>query len=160
HRRRGTLPETHTADIQPRGWPIGGGSDVAELSYRMLGALLVSRGEDAVALRAVKPRRLLGTLLLYPNRFVSTDLILDVLWARPPRSAVANVRTYVRALRGVLGGAIETHPGGYGMSVDGDALDATRLERLVADGARLGKAGDRPGALRAYEEARGLWRGR
>ncbi|MBB5872114.1 DNA-binding SARP family transcriptional activator [Allocatelliglobosispora scoriae] len=51
----------------------------------------------------MKPRQLLATLLLQPGRPVSVDRLIEVLWPdEPPRSAAANVQTYVSGLRGVL----------------------------------------------------------
>ena len=137
---------------------------MADLSFRVLGSLRVSRGGVEQPLQATKPRRLLATLLLNPNRFVSTELLVDVLWAgQPPRSAVANVRTYVRSLRETIsvgGGAeLTTHPSGYSIAVPTEALDAGRLAAHVADAAAL-RATDPRGAAAAYERGLRLWRGR
>ena len=49
------------------------------LRYEILGPMRLPHS-DGQALRASKPRQLLATLLLHPNRFVSTDLIADALW--------------------------------------------------------------------------------
>lgn len=136
---------------------------MGDVRYLVLGALRVLRGERAVELRAAKPRRLLATLLLHPNRFVSTDLITDVLWEdRPPRSAIANIRTYVRAVRDALGepAPIQTHHGGYSIAVDDDDLDACRLERWVERARQSRRDGDAVAALRHYDQGRALWRGR
>ena len=91
------------------------------LRYEILGPLRLQHA-DGQALRASKPRQLLATLLLHPNRFVSTDLIADALWeGRPPASAIANIRTYVRALRSTLQLAglpapIDTSAAGYSIA--------------------------------------------
>ncbi|MBM7789946.1 BTAD domain-containing putative transcriptional regulator [Tenggerimyces flavus] len=123
-----------------------------EPSYRVLGPLQVAMNGSAVALGGVKPRTVLGTLLLSPHKPVSTDLLIDVLWpAGPPRSAIANIRTYLHALRGRLPDtvAIRTTTVGYVAEVAPDLLDAARFERLVHSA--------RPEDL---DEACGLWRGR
>lgn len=132
-------------------------------SFRVLGSLRVSRAGQDQPLRATKPRRLLATLLLHPNRFVSTDLIVDVLWAgTPPRSAVANIRTYVRSLRETIHGTgeLETHPSGYSIAVPPIALDSGQLTAHVADATRLREAQDPAAAITAYERGLRLWRGR
>lgn len=135
---------------------------MTDLSFRVLGSLHVVRDGVEQPLRATKPRRLLGTLLLNPNRFVSTELLVDVLWAgQPPRSAVANVRTYVRSLRETIAGAadLSTHPSGYSIAVPPEALDAGRLAAHVAAATRL-RDTDPKAAASAYERGLRLWRGR
>ncbi len=130
------------------------------LRYEILGPMRLPHA-DGQALRASKPRQLLATLLLHPNRFVSTDLIADALWeGRPPASATANIRTYVRSLRSVLPAPIETSAAGYSIEVGVDELDASLFESLLAEGGHLRVAGDEQTALRIYGQALTLWRGR
>jgi DNA-binding SARP family transcriptional activator len=135
---------------------------VDELSFELLGPLRVYRRGRPVPLRAAKQRRLLATLLLHPNRFVSTDLIVDVLWdADPPRSAIANVRTYVRAVREALGtSALLTHQSGYSIMVGADAIDATRFTTLVGQAGRSRQAGRDVAAIESFERGLKLWQGR
>ncbi|GAA0577749.1 tetratricopeptide repeat protein [Kribbella sandramycini] len=133
--------------------------------YGILGPLRLSHVQGQ-PLRAAKPRQLLATLLLHPNRFVSTDLIADALWeGTPPRSATANIRTYVRALRGVLQDAglpapIDTSAAGYSIEVGVDELDASLFESLLAEGGHLRDAGEGKQAMQAFSRAYALWRGR
>jgi len=133
--------------------------------YRILGPLRLSHVQGQ-PLKAAKPRQLLATLLLHPNRFVSTDLIADALWeSSPPRSATANIRTYVRALRGVLQDAglpapIDTSAAGYSIEVGVDELDASLFESLLAEGGHLRDAGDGKQAMQVLSRAYALWRGR
>jgi DNA-binding SARP family transcriptional activator/tetratricopeptide (TPR) repeat protein len=130
------------------------------LRYEILGPMRLPHA-DGQALRASKPRQLLATLLLHPNRFVSTDLIADALWeGRPPPSATANIRTYVRSLRSVLPAPIETSAAGYSIEVGVDELDASLFESLLAEGGHLRVAGDEQAALQIYGQALALWRGR
>jgi DNA-binding SARP family transcriptional activator/tetratricopeptide (TPR) repeat protein len=138
---------------------------VDSLRYAILGPLRLVHVQGQ-PLRAAKPRQLLATLLLHPNRFVSTDLIADALWENsPPRSAVANIRTYVRALRGVLQEAglpapIDTSAAGYSIEVGVDELDASLFETLLAEGGHLRDAGDSRQAMQVLSRAYSLWRGR
>lgn len=121
------------------------------LRYEILGPLRLAQVHGQ-PLRASKPRQLLATLLLHPNRFVSTDLIADALWeGTPPRSATANIRTYVRALRGVLqeaglAAAIDTSAAGYSIGV---GVDEPRREHV-----RVAARRGRPPARRG-RQARG-----
>ncbi|ADB35720.1 transcriptional regulator, SARP family [Kribbella flavida DSM 17836] len=135
------------------------------LRYEILGPLRLAHLQGQ-QLRASKPRQLLATLLLHPNRFVSTELIADALWEHnPPRSATANIRTYVRALRGVLQEAglpapIDTSAAGYSIEVGVDELDASMFESLLAEGGHLREAGDPRQAMQVLAKAYSLWRGR
>ncbi|WBQ05874.1 AfsR/SARP family transcriptional regulator [Kribbella sp. CA-293567] len=134
------------------------------LRYEILGPLRLAHAQGR-PLRASKPRQLLATLLLHPNRFVSTDLIADALWeGNPPRSATANIRTYVRSLRGVLQeaglvAAIDTSAAGYSIGVGVDELDASLFESLLAEGGHLRDAGDKREAMVVLSRAYSLWRG-
>ncbi len=134
------------------------------LRYEILGPLRVAQ-LSSQQLRASKPRQLLATLLLHPNRFVSTDLIADALWeTSPPRSATANIRTYVRALRGALQDAglpapIDTSAAGYSIEVGVDELDSSMFESLLAEGGHLRDAGDTRQAMQVLSRAYDLWRG-
>ncbi|MBP2325431.1 DNA-binding SARP family transcriptional activator/tetratricopeptide (TPR) repeat protein [Kibdelosporangium banguiense] len=118
-----------------------------EIEFRVLGPLEVSMTGQRVTLGGRKPRMLLATLLLEPNTMVGVDTLVDVLWPdSPPRSAVANVRTYAHALRNEIGARVCTRPGGYLVNVDPDELDMTAFEAK----AELGQ----------LDEATALWRGR
>lgn len=135
-------------------------------TFGVLGSLQVSADGVPVRLGGPKPRAVLATLLLQPGGFVSLDLLTEVLWpGGAPRSAVANVRTYVRTLRQTLSAAgvatdgLRTEPSGYALDVGPGDVDMLlfeeRLDRARAERDR----GDDAAALRGYESALGLWRG-
>lgn len=129
------------------------------MDYQILGTFRIVRDGAVLPVRATKPRRLLATLLLHPNEFVSTDLLADALWdGAPPRSALANLRTYVLSLREWLPG-LSTEPSGYRLAVEPGALDTLVMERCATSATALRRAGDTPGALAAYDQALALWRG-
>lgn len=120
------------------------------LELRVLGPLELLTDGAPVALGGVKPRMLLATLALQHDRPVSTDQLIEVLWpADPPRSAMANVQTYVSGLRGHLGASrLQTKFAGYQLSLGRDELDLARFERLTSGG-----------TLSELDDALALWRG-
>ncbi|MEV6959013.1 BTAD domain-containing putative transcriptional regulator [Streptomyces sp. NPDC051207] len=141
---------------------------MGEPVFGVLGPLQVRArgGGGPLRLGGPKPRAVLATLLLQPGAFVSVDVLTEVLWpGGAPRSAVANVRTYVRALRRALtaGGiptdGLRTLPAGYALDVEPGDHDLLLFEHLL-DGARVARdRGDDGTALRGYDTALALWRG-
>ena len=121
------------------------------VNVRLLGPVEVICGELPVGLGGPKPRALLAMLALDTGSTVSTDRLIDGLWGdEPPATAAKLVQVYVSHLRKALVGAgadgvIATHGHGYELAVDRSQVDATRFERLLAQGA----------ARQALE----LWRG-
>ncbi len=99
------------------------------MAFRVLGPLEAEVDGRPVALGGPKPRLLLATLLVHANTAVSTDVLVDVLWpAAPPRSATANVRTYVHGLRRLLDDRIEHRPAGYLLRAAPEEIDLCRFE--------------------------------
>ncbi|MFB9909526.1 AfsR/SARP family transcriptional regulator [Allokutzneria oryzae] len=139
-----------------------------EMSFRVLGPLEVAAGGRVLSLGGAKPRMLLGSLLLNPNRLVSTDLLVEVLWPHsPPRSAVANLRTYVSTLRSGLRGDGDGHEdriraltSGYSLHVEPEELDLLRFDQLVEQAQRERATGRPERALELLRQAGSLWRGR
>ncbi|MCT2591025.1 tetratricopeptide repeat protein [Streptomyces sp. N2-109] len=139
---------------------------MGEPTFGVLGPLQVRVKGVPVRIGGPKPRAALATLLLQPGGFVSLDVLTEVLWpGGAPRSAVANVRTYVRALRrelsaaGVATDGLSTRPSGYAFEVAPHDVDMLLFERRL-DGARADRdQGDNAAALRGYESALALWRG-
>ncbi|RKT55481.1 AfsR/SARP family transcriptional regulator [Saccharothrix australiensis] len=137
------------------------------MEIRLLGPLEVVIGGRPVPLGGAKPRTLLAALALEPGVIVSGDRLADVLWPdRPPRSAVANIRTYVHGLRRVLAERdtrmaerIENRSAGYVLHAAPEEVDRTVFERRVAAAHRALEAGDRTAALAELASAEALWRG-
>ncbi|GAA4669591.1 BTAD domain-containing putative transcriptional regulator [Amycolatopsis dongchuanensis] len=134
------------------------------ISFRILGPLEVAVSGHPVALGGPKPRLLLAALLVQPNVVVSTDALVEVLWpGSAPRSAAANVRTYVHSLRRRLTEAdsslaerIQGRTGGYVVTVEPGELDSTVFEQRLTDADGLS---DPHAALAALGEALAVWRG-
>lgn len=133
------------------------------MRLRVLGPLEVRDLDDRPqVLGRVKERVLLGMLALRVNTLVSKDAILAGLWeGRPPRSAPANVTSYVSNLRRIMqaGLVLETRPGGYLLTADADAIDLLSFERLVEQGRRAQAEGQHALAVERLTQAAGFWRG-
>jgi predicted ATPase/DNA-binding SARP family transcriptional activator len=102
-------------------------------------------------------RALLIALALEPGRVVSKATLIDWIWGEqlPADAANALQRLVSRLRKALPQGWIEGQPGGYRLTVEPDAVDAVRFERLVA------QARDAEGSRRArlLREALALWRG-
>ena len=127
------------------------------MDFRILGPLEVVADGRVVRLNAAKPRALLAILLLHANEPVSSDRLIDDLWAgRPPATAAKVLQTYVFQLRKALGDArIVTRPTGYELSVDPTRLDLHRFERLVIEA----RGAAPPAGAQNLRDALALWRG-
>lgn len=120
----------------------------------ILGSFEVRADDGAVAdVPGARLRGLLIALALDPGRVVPKATLVDWIWGEnPPADAANALQRLVSRLRKVLpdGAAVEGRPAGYRLTVDPDAVDAVRFERLVT------QAGDDVRQLRA---ALALWRG-
>ncbi|GHH40144.1 AfsR/SARP family transcriptional regulator [Lentzea cavernae] len=137
------------------------------MRLRVLGPLEARDGDERpLRLGRVKERVLLAMLVLRANTLLSKDTIWTGLWGdEPPRSAPANVSTYVSNLRRLLaagggrGPALETRAGGYLLVAGADDLDVLVFERLVAEGRQAQAEGGHALAAERLTRAAGLWRG-
>ena len=127
------------------------------LEFRILGPLEVLADGEPVSLPRKKQRALLALLLLRAGEVVSTDELIEELWAgQPPATAKDALQNYVSQLRKALGPeVIVTRDPGYVLEATAEQTDLGRFERLVAE-ARGEDANARAAKLR---EALGLWRG-
>jgi DNA-binding SARP family transcriptional activator len=125
----------------------------------MLGSFEVQTGDGtAVEVPGARLRALLAALALEPGRIVARARLVDWVWGEePPADAVNALQVLVSRLRKVLpDGVVEAKPGGYQLTVDPDAVDVSRFERLVA-AART--AADDPERAELLRSALALWRG-
>ena len=129
-----------------------------EVEFRVLGSLEVLVEGRALELTRRKRRSLLALLLLNAGEVVSTDRLIEELWAgKPPKAAVGSLQNLVSDLRKALGReTVRTREPGYVLEVDPERIDVHRFERLVAQAAEGGDARRRASLL---HEALGLWRG-
>nr|WP_240939652.1 BTAD domain-containing putative transcriptional regulator [Planosporangium flavigriseum] len=114
----------------------------------------------SMALGTAKCRAVLAALALEANRPVSLERLGKALWAgSPPRSAVANIRTYVAALRRFLGNRIVAGNGGYRLRVEPGEFDVDEFVRLAENGRAALAAHDAAAAVAHLGDALALWRG-
>jgi DNA-binding SARP family transcriptional activator len=128
------------------------------MDFRILGPLEVRDRGGSVQVRGRKQRALLAVLVLHAGEVVSSDALIDALWAESlPHTARAALQNHVSRLRRALGpGLLETHGDGYVLEVSPDQIDLGRFERLTAE-ARAAEDLERAATkLRAALE---LWRG-
>ncbi|MFI7129666.1 BTAD domain-containing putative transcriptional regulator [Nonomuraea sp. NPDC050153] len=121
------------------------------------------QGADGPVRLSAKQRAVLSVLLLHPNVVISTERLVAAVWDDPPRSAVANLQTYVSQLRRVMGGTalhLRTEPFGYACELAPDRLDLLAFEEALRRARRARHAGEHQAAEHAYKAAVSLWRGR
>jgi predicted ATPase/DNA-binding SARP family transcriptional activator len=137
------------------------------MDFVILGPLqALDEGRD-VTPAGSKRRALLALLLLHANETVSTERLVDELWAeRPPATAARTLQAHISRLRKALkagaadpDGEIVTRESGYALTLDPERLDAYQFERLVDEGRNELASGRADRAVSGYEAALSLWRG-
>ncbi|NUS91956.1 MAG: AfsR/SARP family transcriptional regulator [Nocardia sp.] len=128
------------------------------MQIALLGPLDI-RADDggSIEVPGVRLRALLIALALEPGRAVAKSTLVDWIWGeQPPADAANALQALVSRLRRLLpAGSLEGQAGGYRLTVEPRAVDATRFEQLL-ERARGGDDADRARLLR---EALDLWRG-
>jgi predicted ATPase/DNA-binding SARP family transcriptional activator len=136
----------------------GGNEGVNAVEFRILGPVEVLDGELVVPLGSGL-RALLALLLLSANEVVSSDRLLEALWGEhPPESGAKALQVRVSLLRkalGPVGSVLVTRAPGYLLALEGEELDLSRFERLVAEADQA----DAPQAAVKLRQALALWRG-
>lgn len=128
------------------------------MDFAVLGPVRVLREGNPIRLQG-KRSAVVSTLLLHPDVAVSRERIVAWLWDEPPKSAVANVQTYVSQLRRADIG-IEHEGPAYRLPLDGHRLDLAEFEDAVRSARRAASDGDLGAAHAEFERAFALWRGR
>ncbi|HZX54434.1 MAG TPA: BTAD domain-containing putative transcriptional regulator, partial [Ilumatobacteraceae bacterium] len=103
-------------------------------------------------------RRVLALLLQRAGHAVSTDRMVDCLWAdgEAPDGADRSVMTYVSRLRTSLGDqVVERAHDGYRLVLNGDTLDANEFEACLLEA----ESAEPSRAIELYDRALALWRG-
>lgn len=148
------------------------------MRYRLLGPLEVRHHGTEVPLGGVRRRAVLGMLLLHRNETVSTDTLIDAVYAGvPPRTARQSVHNSIAALRRVLASArsvLSTDPAngassppgplltqrhGYQLLVSPNEIDVDRFRRLIVLARNAWQDDDAMRASRLLADALDLWCG-
>jgi len=135
------------------------------MEFRLLGPFDVWRDGAPRALGGRRQRAVLALLVMHAGAVVSTDRIVEEIWAGdPPPSAVRTIHSYVSRLRSILGDEggrdllVRRDPG-YVLDVDPTSVDVARFERLVGDGLAALDDDDPATAERDLRAALAMWRG-
>ncbi|MCD5316952.1 BTAD domain-containing putative transcriptional regulator [Kineosporia babensis] len=140
-------------------------TELAPLTFRVLGPLVVMRGSRRVEISSGKQRALLGLLLVRAGEPVARQTIIDALWGPDaPASRINLVHTYVSRVRravdagrGVRGREswLVTRGSGYAIRTEFCDLDLLRFRALVAGAEREEQL---PQRLRLMLDALEHWR--
>ena len=124
----------------------------------MLGPFEVRADDGVLAdVPGARLRGLLIALALEPGHAVPKATLVDWIWGeRPPSDAANALQRLVSRLRKALPeGLVEGQTDGYRLTVEPDAVDAVRFERLVGQA----RNDEDPRRVRLLREALALWRG-
>jgi predicted ATPase len=124
----------------------------------MLGSFEVRTDDGVLAdMPGARLRGLLTALALEPGHVVPKATLVDWIWGeRPPSDAANALQRLVSRLRKALPeGLVEGKADGYRLTVEPDAVDAVRFERLVG----RTRNDEDPRRVQLLREALALWRG-
>ena len=129
--------------------------------FRLLGPVEFDSAGRTVVIGSVKQRTLLAVLMLRAGEPVPIGELIAELWGpTAPRSAIANLRTYVSVLRAAAGNhRIATTTHGYQFVVRPDELDSVVFSESVRLGREAVAQGEFERADSLLTAALGLWRG-
>jgi predicted ATPase/DNA-binding SARP family transcriptional activator len=132
----------------------------SDVRIGILGPLEVRVGfGEPVEVVGPRLRTLVVRLALDPDRVVLSSQLIDAVWGSAPPAQAANaLQSLVSRLRRVIPDAIESHPAGYRLALDREAVDAGRFETLALAGREELRRDPRQ-AARTLREALALWRG-
>lgn len=124
----------------------------------MLGSFEVRTDDGVMAdVPGARLRALLIALALEPGHVVPKARLVDWIWGEHPPSDEANAlqRLVSRLRKALPEGSVEGQTNGYRLTVEPDAIDAVRFERLL----RQASNDEDPRRVQLLREALGLWRG-
>jgi DNA-binding SARP family transcriptional activator/tetratricopeptide (TPR) repeat protein len=139
---------------------VGGDGGVL-VPLRVLGEVEAWVGGERVEIGHARQRCVLAVLLIEANLVVTTEQLVDRVWAgNPPYRGRQAVSNYVSRLRHVLTTAgevtIQRRGGGYILQVEPESVDLHLFRRLVG---RAHNETDEHQALRLLEQGAAMWRG-
>ncbi|MDH3754564.1 MAG: winged helix-turn-helix domain-containing protein [Acidimicrobiia bacterium] len=143
------------------------GAARSTIRFRVLGGTGPEENGFLVAIGSERQRRLLAALAMRCPGVVSTDRLVEAVWAekRPssPASALATVVTRLRqtldSAEAGAGHLIVSRPPGYALDAPTEVIDANCFADLVLTGRRQRARGEVEQARHTLDEALSLWRG-
>jgi DNA-binding SARP family transcriptional activator/class 3 adenylate cyclase len=136
------------------------------VEFLVLGPLEVVEAGSAVPLGGPKERSVLAVLLLHANHVVSTDRLVEEVWAQAGDGARRSVHVHVSALRKRLDPSsrsaqelLATVEPGYVIRLAASQLDSLRFEAWCREGSDALARGEFDQASRRLADALALWRG-
>ena len=171
-----THPRTTTGDLPACKWarnawstavggvgvstrmPVHRHGRICQVQIGMLGPFEVRTDDGVLAdVPGARLRALLIALALEPGHVVPKATLVDWIWGEHPPSDAANAlqRLVSRLRKALPEGSVEGQTDGYRLTVEPDAVDAVRFERLVGQA----RNGEDPRRVRLLREALALWRG-
>lgn len=103
---------------------------------RVIGPVELVVDDNVVGLRSSRTRRLVAMLVLYRDRLVSADRLIDAIWREhlpsDPGAALQSQLSRLRSSLGAASSAIETISGGYRLRSDVVSVDIAAFEALLA----------------------------
>lgn len=137
------------------------------MRFRVLGPLTITGPSGQVPVTGRQRRALLAVLLLHPGRIIGVSTLIDRIWGpHRPKSAVANLRTYVYELRQLLREAgdredrLVSHSSSYQLNIEPDELDLDQFQLLAAQAREATRSSDHEKAAAFLRSALDLWQGR
>ena len=134
------------------------------MRFSVLGPVSIATADGLVALGAPRQAGLLAALLLQNGQSTRTEVLADLLWDGEPVTDAA-LRVTLGRLRKRLKGSGIDDPfrrarGVIGLDLQPDDVDVWHFEALVARARRLRSMGRLRPAVREFEDALALFRGR
>ncbi|MEU7861731.1 BTAD domain-containing putative transcriptional regulator [Nonomuraea sp. NPDC049141] len=135
---------------------------MADAIFKVLGPVRVCWPDGRQVQLSGKQRAVLASLLLNVNTLVSQERLMAALWEDPPASAISNLHTHVAQLRRALptGARLLTEEAGYILAAATEELDLLEFEQAVRLARDRTEQGDVRAAVREFERALSMWRGR
>jgi DNA-binding SARP family transcriptional activator/tetratricopeptide (TPR) repeat protein len=137
------------------------------LQVRVLGPVAIrDGGRGVVPLGPPKQRTTVSLLLLRTGQLVTVDDLVDELWpGRPPRSAVANVRTYVANFRRTLAAhdvdwlTVDSRGPAYRLDVEPERFDLSIYREHLRRAKEARSGGHLDLAIGEFDSALAVWQG-
>ncbi len=132
-------------------------SSTPTITFRLLGNVTVELDGEAVNVGHARQQTVLAALLINANTAVSTDELIDRIWAaNPPHRPKDTLHTYLTRLRKTLPTSITRHGSSYQLTTPDTTIDLHHFRHLINTAhATL----DDEQARALFDEALALWRG-